>query len=270
MIRVLLEGPAASPTRTSIRNKTRRESPGRVVRSKSYINKKSNCRAIDMGKLFSEDRLTIEVDIKGTDLYTCTLSFSTFLENLRNIIHSKGAETVTFNDIQRALLISIDDTDNLEVNCTCPDWIYRYKFWATQSGFNYGTPQNDNGKEIRNPNNDIGSVCKHLFSLLNNKSWLTKVSSWLNDYIKRHPKSFAQALDIPEEALTKNMGAYYLAKAKNAKDDSDKDKYVNKWRKGLEKNKSTDDVEEEPEEEPEENVEDEIEVDEETTEEDEE
>ena len=259
MIRVL-EGTPASPTRKSISNKTRRESPGRWVRKNGYINKKSNCRAIDMGKLFSEDTLTIEVDIKGTELYTCTLCFSTFMENLRNIIHSKNADTVTFNDIQRALLISIDDTDTLKVNCTCPDFKYRYAYWSTQSGFKYGTPQNDNGKEIRNPNNDIGATCKHLASLLYNKSWLTKVSSWLNDYIKRHPKSFAQVLDISEDALTKNKSAYLLGKAKNAGDEDTKQKYVNKWRQGLE---TKSDDEEEPEEI-------ETEVDEESTEEDEE
>lgn len=254
IIRLLEDGVPAKPNRSSIINKTRRESPGRWVRKNAYVNKKSNCRGVEMSKLFSDDTLTIEVDVRGTKLYTCTLSFTTFMENLRDIIHSKNEETVTFNDIQRALLISIDDTDNLKVNCTCPDWIYRYKFWATQSGFNYGTPQNDNGKEIRNPDNTIGSVCKHLASLLYNKSWLTKVSTWLNDYIKRHPKAFSKALDIPEEALTKNKAAYLLGKARNAPDEETKQSFVDKWRNKRQQ-------EEEPEEEPEE-----IEAEEETTE----
>lgn len=256
MIKVLLEGPAAKPNRASIVNKTSKESPGRVKRSKEYTNKKGNCRGIEMNKLISDDRLTIEVDVRGTQLYTCTLSFGYFMGYLRDIINSKDGEqeTVTFNDIQRALMQSIDDSDNLQVFCTCDDYRYRYHFWSTQSGFNYGTPQNDNGKKIRNPNNDIGAVCKHLYSLLVNKSWLTKVASWLNDYIKRHPKVFAQALDISQDALIKNKLQYNLGKASNAPDEETKSKYIDRWRQGLEQKNSDSDEEDSEEETKEESI----------------
>lgn len=38
--------------------------------------------------------------------------------------------------------------------------------------------------DIRNPNDDKGSFCKHLLSVLSNKNWMTKIATTVNDWLQ--------------------------------------------------------------------------------------
>ena len=65
----------------------------------------------------------------------------------------------------------------------CPDFKYRFNYWATVKGFNSGAPQTIPAR-ITNPTNNKGPGCKHIMFVLSNTQWLIKVSSVLNNYIK--------------------------------------------------------------------------------------
>ena len=65
----------------------------------------------------------------------------------------------------------------------CPDFKYRFDYWATVKGFNSGAPQTIPAR-ITNPTNNKGPGCKHIMLVLSNTQWLIKVSSVLNNYIK--------------------------------------------------------------------------------------
>lgn len=66
---------------------------------------------------------------------------------------------------------------------------YRFMYWADRNGYLYGppTPGTQAPPDIRNPNNSIGSTCKHLDLLLSNKQWLVKAASVVNAFIKAYP-----------------------------------------------------------------------------------
>jgi transcriptional regulator with XRE-family HTH domain len=87
--------------------------------------------------------------------------------------------------VAEALSKSLDSED-LYIDCTCPDFKYRFAFWCTQDDCKYGLQQNTPPK-VRNVNNNKGYVCKHLLALLYGKRWVRSAAkAWL-DYMRANP-----------------------------------------------------------------------------------
>jgi hypothetical protein len=102
--------------------------------------------------------------------------------------------------ITAAIMNSIDGMD-IKVDCTCPDFKYRFAYMATKFGYKYGKPENREAK-ITNPN-DYGSICKHLISMLSNKKWLQQVTSTVMDFIVKRIDDVNKFLRVKEgEELT--------------------------------------------------------------------
>ena len=81
---------------------------------------------------------------------------------------------------------------------------YRFAYWATRNKINSGEQQPSNGKWIRNPDDTLGSSCKHVLLVLSNNSWLIKVASVINNYIKYAQKNMKKAYaDIIYPAIYK-------------------------------------------------------------------
>lgn len=70
---------------------------------------------------------------------------------------------------------------------------YRFAYWATRNNINSGDPQPSNGKWERNPDDKLGSACKHVLLVLSNNSWLIKVASVINNYVKYMEKHMKKA-----------------------------------------------------------------------------
>lgn len=165
-------------SKTSVKGKQRFD---RRNKSK-VINSVKNFNAIDMNKLFKQGILTVGVNIQGeTDTYVVTISFGGFLDNIHKELAHANAE-LSLRIIIRALNDCFN-RDDVYVFCTCPDFKYRYQYWATQNKYNSGEPQPSNGMRIRNPDDKLGSACKHTLLVLNNNSWLIKVASVIMNYI---------------------------------------------------------------------------------------
>lgn len=64
----------------------------------------------------------------------------------------------------------------------CSDFLFRFSYWSTVEKTNSGEPQLIPSK-ITNPNNTLGSACKHVMLVLANTSWIVKVSSVIVNYI---------------------------------------------------------------------------------------
>lgn len=64
----------------------------------------------------------------------------------------------------------------------CPDFFYRFGYWTTKTDINSGEPQNI-PSNITNPNNTLGSACKHVLLALNNNQWILKVAAVIYNYI---------------------------------------------------------------------------------------
>ena len=71
-------------------------------------------------------------------------------------------------------------------NC---DFRYRFGYWATRNNIDSGVPELRPSK-ITNPHDTLGSACKHVLLVLNNNSWIIKVASVINNYIKYMEKNY--------------------------------------------------------------------------------
>lgn len=126
---------------------------------------------------------------------------------MQNILYWIQAEAeknrnyqVNTKGVTAAIMNSIDGMD-IKVDCTCPDFKYRFAYLATKLGYKYGKPENRPAK-ITNPN-DYGAICKHLISMLGNKKWLQQVTGTLMDFIVKRIDNVNKFLRVrPGEELT--------------------------------------------------------------------
>ena len=137
---------------------------------------------IDMNKLFKEDILEAKINVKGeTDTYEVIISFQDVLEELRKLIEERGTG-LKLNMVVRAVIRAFDRND-VYIHCSCPDFKYRFRFWATIDRYNAGDIEMRPTDET-NPHGDLGSCCKHALLVLNKQIWIIKVASVINNYIR--------------------------------------------------------------------------------------
>ena len=167
------------------------------VQGKKRFNKRlnyqvSNFRGVDLQKLFEDDYFVFNTPIKD---YVCTIAFPGVFSSLKRVVRSTAGDPrkINLQMVIKALRIAFDDTDDVKVNCTCADWIYRFAYWATENGYKYGEPET-RPSDITNPDDALGATCKHLDLLLSNKRWLTKAASVVNAFIKAYPEKAANYL----------------------------------------------------------------------------
>ena len=138
---------------------------------------------MDMDKFFKTDTLDVSVDIRGeTNIYKVRMSFVGTLEELHDYIKKNNIEQVDRKMILKALMKAFN-RDDVYINCTCPDFRYRFKYWATRKGLLIGDPEN-RPADITNPGDDKGPGCKHIILCLSDSSWLIKIASVILNYIE--------------------------------------------------------------------------------------
>lgn len=167
------------------------------TQSKTRFNKRlnyqvSNFRGVDLQQMFENDYFVFNTPIKD---YVCTIAFPGVFTSLKQVVRSTAGDPSRINlqMVIRALRIAFDATDDVKVNCTCADWIYRFAYYATKNGYKYGPPEN-RPSDITNPDDTLGATCKHLDMLLSNKRWLVKAASVVNAFIKTYPDKAANYL----------------------------------------------------------------------------
>ena len=137
---------------------------------------------INMNRLFKDNILDVNVSVHGeTDDYSVKMSFGGFLDSLHREL-KKNNDTLNLRVVSRALT-SAFNSDNVYVHCSCPDWQYRFSYWATKNSITSGQAEL-RPANITNPGDTKGSGCKHVMLVLSNTSWLIKVASVINNYIK--------------------------------------------------------------------------------------
>ena len=178
-------------SKTSYKGKQRfdRRHKSKVANTTAAMNK------IDMNKLFTEDILTVGIPVNGeTDNYTVIISFGGFLNLLKDEINKSG--TLSFREISRAAIRGFNK-DDVYVSCTCPDQRYRFQYWATRNDYNSDAPET-RPSNITNPDDTLGSSCKHTLLVLSNTSWMLRVARVIDNYIKymekHYPKMYADKI----------------------------------------------------------------------------
>lgn len=166
-----------SKSKTSEKGKQRynRRNKSRVANTVKSMN------SIDMNKLFKHDILTVNIPVHGeTDDYTVRITFGGFLEILRDQVDTDAE--LTFREVSRAAIIGFNK-DDVYIHCSCPDFQYRYNYYATRNDINSGTPET-RPSNITNPDDSLGSACKHVLLVLSNTSWIIRVARVITNYIK--------------------------------------------------------------------------------------
>lgn len=137
---------------------------------------------INMNSLFKDNILTIGIEVNGeTDNYIVQISYGGFLDVLYDEL-KKNDFKIDLRIIIRSLIIAFNKND-VYIHCSCPDFKYRFGYWATVKEINSGEPELIPSDET-NPDNKLGPGCKHIMLVLSNTSWLIKVASVINNYIK--------------------------------------------------------------------------------------
>lgn len=150
-------------------------------KSISIANTVKDYNKIDMNTFWKKDVLNFGIKIKGeTDNYIVTVEFINILNRLKNNV-VKDKNKLTIKCIYDALVEALNSSD-VKVDCSCEDFIYRFKVWATKNNYNTGKKE-DREAKITNPNDNLGAACKHILNVLNNAEWIKKISSVINNYI---------------------------------------------------------------------------------------
>ena len=137
-----------------------------------------------MNKLFKDNILDVNVLVNGeTDDYIVRMSFAGFLDYLHNQLKVSNSELNT-RIVNRAL-VSAFNSDQVYIHCSCPDWKYRFAYWATKNDIDsIKGEQPSNGKWVANPDDTKGAGCKHTLLVLSNNTWLMKVAMVIINYVK--------------------------------------------------------------------------------------
>ena len=137
---------------------------------------------IDMNKLFRDDILTVNIPVVGeTNNYLVTFSFSGFLEKLHNEIETNG-NALALKTVLRAIVNSFN-TDDVYIRCNCEDFRYRFSYWSTRNNTITGEKEL-RPSDITNPDDRLGSGCKHIMLCLSNTGWCIKVAAVVKNYIE--------------------------------------------------------------------------------------
>lgn len=152
-------------------------------RRHSSISKRvSDYSKIDMNTFFKRDILTFSVEVHGeTDTYKVKLKLNRVLEELQKVLKSTK-KPVEWKNISYAIS-TVLNTGDVYINCSCPDFKFRFDFWSHVNGYASGDKNPGPGLGIANPKDDKGASCKHGLLVLANKDWVMKVTSTINNYI---------------------------------------------------------------------------------------
>lgn len=153
-------------------------------RTKSKIsNSVREYNQLDMNKFFKEDILDLYIKVHGeTDDYMVGISFSGILELIREETARDENLVVDLRLILKMLKRAFNKENHVMVKCSCPDWAYRFAYFASVNDIILGDKETRPSDET-NPHDNLGPACKHVILVLSNTNWIVKLASAVNNYI---------------------------------------------------------------------------------------
>ena len=177
--------PLNEVTRWEIIRRSQRESPIRFNNRRFYSVR--DFKNVDFKSLFTDNEFVWQSRIGD---YIVNVSFEGAFDELQyRLYHLKGKnryKRITHSILTKALSEALD-TEDIYVNCTCPDFKYRFAYWATKADCKFGVSQNTAPK-VRNTKNNKGYVCKHILAVLYGKRWVPFAAQCWLSYIQANPK----------------------------------------------------------------------------------
>jgi len=147
-------------------------------KNKQHIyNSITNFNKIDMNALFQGNMLSFKVPVHGeTDNYEVEVLFEGICDGIKREV-KRNKNKFEYKCVYRAIIDSINKQE-IYIGCSCPDWKYRFAYWATKDRYNGGRP------DITNPNNNQGAGCKHTIAVLYNLDWAMKLATSISNYVE--------------------------------------------------------------------------------------
>jgi hypothetical protein len=169
-------------TRKELIRKCQHETP---LRYKKRIEYARHIKPIVMTRDLFISTGTLVVPMEIGD-YVVTININGVLPLIREELDKQNKTYPDRMLVYKALRRAVD-TSQVYVNCTCPDYKYRFRYLATRNKYNYGTPET-RPANITNPDNN-GSVCKHITAALTRPSqWLKYVAGWISTEVRAYLK----------------------------------------------------------------------------------
>lgn len=175
-------------TRLDIIRAAKSQSPDRFLKKNNYTTK--DFKNLNFKKLFIDDELLIVLRISD---YTVSIMFEGAFEELQHLLRNMRGpnriKRITRTVVQEALSRALD-TEDLYVSCSCADFKYRFRYYATQKDYLFGKPAENRHPKFKKTNMDDekGYVCKHLLAALYGKRWVPfAAKAWL-EYIQANPE----------------------------------------------------------------------------------
>lgn len=157
--------------RSQIISLSKKTNFARYYRRKTIDISEVTYKSIDVEKFVNEGRLIFYMHVRSYDV---TIEINGITKYLKKNLNG---ERSTFKKIRKYISKAIDDND-IRIDCTCPDFRYRFAYTATVNGYKANDPET-RPSLIRNP--DLkGSSCKHIMNVLSNKKWIVKYVSLIN------------------------------------------------------------------------------------------
>ena len=174
-------------TRWEILRRSQKESPKRFDKKKFYKAKDFN--NVDFVKLFENDEFVWKSRVGD---YIVTIAFEGPFQNLYYEVRGWGGKNrwkrINLQMLTKCLSKALD-TEDLQVDCSCPDLKYRFSYYLSRPDVDakYGVKELRPPK-VRNVKNNQGYVCKHILSVLYGKRWVPAAAkAWLQ-FIQANPE----------------------------------------------------------------------------------
>lgn len=203
-----------------------------ITRYKKSVNYKGFTIAdIDTTSVFTTNSFRVTCRVGD---YWDTVEMENILYWVEMEAEKEPNNQINTKSVTRAIMDAIDGTD-IKVDCTCPDFIYRFAYKCSKMGCKYGKQETRPAK-ITNPN-DYGYSCKHLISMLSNKKWLQQSSGTLMNFLEERiddvnkflRRPMDDQLTLPNELARRNArkGFYTKLFKDRLKDEEDNENIEN-------------------------------------------
>lgn len=158
-------------TRSELLKKSKTSGFNRFDRRMTVDSKEISIDKVVIGQITSNSP-NLDVYFKVRN-YSCSIRLMNFMLRIRQLNRQSKHRNDLRKIINTALMNTLNKNDVL-INCSCPDFYYRFSYSATVNKYGFNTNQSIPAK-IRNPKNK-GSGCKHLIRILNAPSlWKGRV-----------------------------------------------------------------------------------------------
>lgn len=189
-------------SRQELLNKSKSSAKGSQRFSKRNLSKISTLfrdyNSLDMDSLFKNGICSVNIRVNGeTDQYIVNIKFGGFLDLLHAEMKRNNG-LCNLKVITRALINGFNE-DDVFVSCSCPDYRFRFSYFASKNNFNSGRDET-RPSNITNPTDSLGSACKHVLLVLNNNAWIIKVGTVIWNYIQymgKHRESMYAKIIYP-------------------------------------------------------------------------